>query len=402
MSDDEIRWLSAAEAAERLGVKVETVYAYVSRGVLNRAREHARGFAAADVELLAVRGRRSAGAKPAPLTVVSELTELGEDHIAYRGRNAVEVARELQFEAVARLLWGADDDQAAFTAARAAVALAASVCRGLPDAAWPLDRLRVAAAVLGSSDALRYDTSKPAVIATARGLIAGMVESLPRVAARQETRRETPALCERLWPRLTAQAAQPARVQVLDLALGLCADHGLSPSTLAVRIAASQRADPYSVVQTGLAALGGSLHGGAALAAEDLLREIEAGADASAVIGKRMRSGERIAGFGHAQHTRGDPRAEALLQALHPKFGSSRGLQAALHVLDVMRSRQLPGPNIDFALAALARSAHMIHGASEGIMAIARSAGWIAHALEEYRSPSTFPWQTLYVGPRHG
>jgi citrate synthase len=42
----------------------------------------------------------------------------------------------------------------------------------------------------------------------------------------------------------------------------------------------------------------------------------------------------------------------------------------------------------------------MIHGASEAIMAIARTAGWIAHALEEYREPSTFPWQTLYVGPR--
>ena len=116
MSDDEAGWLSAAEAAERLGVKVETVYAYVSRGVLSRARDHARGFAAAEVELLAARGRRSSTAKPAPLTVVSALTELGEDYIAYRGRNVVEVARELRFEAVARLLWGAEDDQAAFTA----------------------------------------------------------------------------------------------------------------------------------------------------------------------------------------------------------------------------------------------------------------------------------------------
>lgn len=402
MSDDDQRWLSAAEAAERLGVKVETVYAYVSRGVLSRAREHARGFSAADVERLAVRGRRSHGAKPAPLSVVSELTEVSEDRVAYRGRDAATLARTLRFEAVARLLWGAEDDQTPFAASRAAAALAAAVSGGLPEAAWPLDRLRVAAAVLGSSDALRYDTSKPAVIATARALLAGMVESLPRVATRQDARRETPALCERLWARLTAQAAQAARVQVLDLALGLCADHALSPSTLAVRIAASQRADPYSVVQTGLAALGGSLHGGAALAAEDLLREIEAGADASSVIGKRLRSGERIAGFGHALHTRADPRAVALLAALQPTFAHSRGLQAALRVLEVMRSRQLPGPNVDFALAALARAGHMIHGASEAIMAIGRTAGWIAHALEEYRAPSSFPWQALYVGPRTG
>jgi citrate synthase len=65
-----------------------------------------------------------------------------------------------------------------------------------------------------------------------------------------------------------------------------------------------------------------------------------------------------------------------------------------------MQARGLRAANIDFALAALARAAQMQPGASDAIMAIARVAGWIAHALEEYAQPSQFPWHTLYVGPR--
>lgn len=253
--------------------------------------------------------------------------------------------------------------------------------------------------MLGSSDALRFDVSAGAAIATARALLAGMVESLPRALQRPDKRPRAESLSQRLWTRLSTHAPEPARVLALDFALGLCADHALSPSTLAARIAASQRADPYSVVQTGLGALGGSLHGPASLAAEELLREVEAGADPSAVIGQRLRRGERIAGFGHAQHTAGDPRAKALLERVQTTFANQRGARAARDVERVMRERGLPAPNIDFALAGLARAGHMIHGASEAIMAIARSAGFIAHALEEYRRPTAFPWQALYVGP---
>ena len=72
---------------------------------------------------------------------------------------------------------------------------------------------------------------------------------------------------------------------------------------------------------------------------------------------------------------------------VHPR----RRQVIARDVERVMRERGLPAPNIDFALASLARAGHMLHGASEAIMAIARSAGFIAHALEEYRRPTAFP-----------
>jgi citrate synthase len=360
-------------------------------------------FEAAQVERLAMRGRRNTVPKPSALVVTTELTEVTPDAVRYRGQSALELARSLPFERVAEWLWGVPPEAAQpFLAPKAAVTLARTVSAALPDDAPPLERLRVIASVLGSTDPLRYDTSPGPVVATARALIAGLVEALPRASSPHGGgRAATPeALAPRLFAHLTAARPTAPRVRVLDAAMGLCADHALSPSTLAVRIAASQRADPYGVVQTGLGALSGALHGAASLSAEELIAEVEAGADPAHVIGARLRRGERIPGFGHALHSKADPRAPALLELVSESFEAKRAVSAAAEVQSVMRARGLPAPNIDWALAVFVRAAGMVHGASEAIMAIARAAGWIAHALEEYKSPSKFPWQALYVGPR--
>jgi citrate synthase len=394
--------LSAAEAAERLGVKLETVYAYVSRGLLQRSPgpDKESRFAREQVERLALRGRRSAQPKPASWVIATELTEVTQDAVRYRGKSALELAASMPFERVAEWLWAVPAEAAsAFVAPKAAVALARSIQAALPDDAPPLERLRVIASVLGSTDPLRYDTSPGPVQAGARGLIAGLVEALPRMAGKPGRKHADESLAARLYQQLTAARPLSARVHALDVAMGLCADHALSPSTLAVRIAASQRADLYGVVQTGLGALSGALHGAASLSAEELLAEVEAGSDPAQVIGARLRRGERIPGFGHALHGNGDPRAIALLELLDRTFERSRALHAAQQLAEVMAARGLPAPNIDWALAVFVRSAGMLHGASEAIMAVARVAGWIAHALEEYRSPTKFPWQALYVGP---
>lgn len=399
MNRNQTRLLTAAQAADRLQVKLETVYAYVSRGLLTRATGAAKQsrFDAAQVERLAVRGRRASTPKLQPLLVTSALTEITDDGVYYRGKDAIALARSVSFEHVAEWLWGVSArESAAFVAPKAATALARAVQSALPQAALPLERLRVIATVLGTTDELRYETSRGPVVATARALIAGMVDGLPGRGHKQPRGER---LAARLFARLAATPATGLRLRVLDTALGLCADHALSPSTLAARIAASQRADPYGVVQTGLGALSGALHGAASLAGEELLSEVEACGDPSPAIGSRLRRGERIPGFGQPLHPRGDPRAKALLAALPAAFPANRGVEAALAVERVMRERGLPPPNIDFALAALVRAASMTRGSSEAIMAIARVAGWIGHALEEYASPTKFPWRALYVGP---
>jgi citrate synthase len=394
--------LTAAEAARRLGVKVETVYAYVSRGLLPRAPTPRSGagrasrFSVADVDRLASRGRRAPQAtRPEGLLVETALTAVGEHEIRYRGRDAIELASELPFEQVAHILWGAPHaDPRPFEAQRAAVTLAHNVQAALPETAPPLERMRVIGVVLGSTDPLRFEMGEDAIRATARTLMAGMVESLPRIGRAPVGT----SLSARLWSRLGASPAKPARVRALDLALGLCADHALSPSTLAVRVAAAQRADAYAVVQTGLGALSGTLHGAASSLAEELIEEVESGVDAAQAIGARLRRGERIPGLGHGLHPGGDPRAPALLAAVPPAASNRKALRASEQLLKLASTRGLPPPNVDFALATLARACRMTPGGSEAIMAVARIAGWLAHALEEYASPTRFPTRALYVG----
>lgn len=408
MQDASRPYLSAADAARRLGVKLDTIYAYVSRGLLTRhGTEKQSRFEVAQVERLALRGRRGVVPKLQALVITTELTEVTPDAVRYRGQSALELARTSTFEHVAEWLWAVPAEAAQpFVAPKAAVTLARSISASLPQDAAPLERLRVIASVLGSTDPLRYDTSPGPVVATARALIAGLVESLPRLgvavggAGSRAAHAPPERLAARLYTQLTAARPTVARVRVLDAAMGLCADHALSPSTLAVRIAAAQLADPYGVVQTGLGALSGALHGAASLSAEELIAEVEAGADPAHVIGARLRRGERIPGFGHALHQKADPRAPVLLELVSESFESKRAVSAANEVVSVVRARGLPEPNIDWALAVLVRAAGMTHGASEAVMAIARIAGWIAHALEEYESPTKFPWQALYVGPR--
>jgi citrate synthase len=427
-------WLTAAEAAARLGVKPATLYAYVSRGVLARRRS-AEGqslFDPAEVERLARRGRprqRPTGASE--VVIESGITALGADRPYYRGRDALDLAVEASFEEVAEGLWTGSFDggpqpwlagAAALTAGRAASA-------ALPGNVLPLDRIQAIVPALAVTDPLRGNLDPGAVVDVGRTLIAGIVDCLPQGAAAQHAVRQGAAAQHAAVQGAAVQGAavqgaavQGAAVQGADMsiaarlaarlgaenrfidavraALVLLADHELAASTLAARVAASVRADPYAVVAAGLATVSGTLHGGASLGAEALLDAVADPADADETIGLRLRRGERIPGFGHAVYKSGDGRAGALLNRIsaaapdHPVLGSAQAVLAAA------RRRRLPEPNIDFALATLTRAAGMPTGAGEAIFAIARVAGWLAHAMEEYERRTPLRLRAIYIGPK--
>jgi citrate synthase len=190
-------------------------------------------------------------------------------------------------------------------------------------------------------------------------------------------------------------------------------------------VAASVRADPYAVASAGLAVVSGTLHGGASLGIEALLAEIDrpdraAGVGggqrpvrtpgggerlrdrAVAVVGARLRRGERLRGFGHRLYPDGDPRAGVLLDRLRAAAAESPRLAAVEALLEAAARRGLPEPNVDLALAALAHVAAMTRGAAEAIFAVARTAGWIAHALEEYERNTPIRPRAVYTGPSIG
>jgi citrate synthase len=123
---------------------------------------------------------------------------------------------------------------------------------------------------------------------------------------------------------------------------------------------------------------------------------------AAGVVGGRLRRGERLRGFGHRLYPGGDPRARALLDRLRATAAGSPRLAVVEALLDATARRGLPEPNVDLALAALAHVAGMVRGAGEAIFAVARTAGWIAHALEEYDRNTPIRPRAVYTGPAPG
>jgi len=417
--------LSTAEAAVRLGVKPATLYAYVSRGLLGRERSsdgRTSTFDPAEIDRLARPGRARRGRRPATdLVVPSALTAIDQGRPWYRGVAVTDLAATRTFEEVAEWLWtgrfpapatapsgpalggtvpaAGPGGPAPWQAAEAALDAGRRAQDALPRTALPLERIRVIAAALAAGDELRLELRPAAVTAAARSLIAGLVDCLPHPGP-------PPAgggsIAGRLWGGLSTAGPEPGLVGVLDAALVLLADHGLAASTVAARVAASVRADPYAVVSAGLATVSGTLHGGASLGIEALLDEVDRPERAATVVGARLRRGERLRGFGHRLYPDGDPRAGFLLARLRATAAGSPRMAVVDALLEATTRRGLPEPNVDLALAALAHVTAMTRGAAEAIFAVARTAGWIAHALEEYDRNTPIRPRAVYTGPALG
>lgn len=406
--------LTTAQAAELLGVKPATVYAYVSRGLLSSERApggRQSTFDAAAVEELArrTRGERDGvitGASGRMFALRTSITLIKDDRLWFRGVDAVELAGARAYEEVAEWLWtGRLRPGVRFTPPADLVDAARAAIAALPATAGQLDRLRAAAVAAASADPLRFELDRGAVIDTARNLIGTLVESLPVVTgSTTETGHATSSntserLAEQLWRRLTVAAPTDESVAALDGALALLADHELAVSTLAARVAASARAHPYAVVSAALGALDGPLHGAASGLAHRMLVEVLDRGTAAPVVAAYLRDGRRIPGIGHTIYRVQDPRATALFGLLDRMPEAADAVAAAREVCAVA-TRQAAPPNVDLALAALSVGTGMRADAGETIFAISRTAGWIAHALEEYaEAPLRLRLSAKYAGP---
>lgn len=393
--------IDATEAASRLGVKPATLYSYVSRGLLTSTRNAAGRRSLFDPAEVAALHRRAHPPHPQgpELVIESAVTALGVDRPFFRGRDALALAGAWTFEQTAEWLWSGTvvEPSPVWQPRSPAVSAAHEVQRALPASTLPIDRVMLAVTVLAVSDPMRHTVDPTAVIATGRALIAGMVEALP--AQRNLRGRSGDRTASRLWTRLSKASPDRELVRCLEAALVLLADHELAASTMAARIAASVKADPYAVVSSALGVVTGPMHGGASLGAERMLGEIAEPGQAAQVIGERLRRGERIPGVGHAVYKSGDRRADLLLDMLRVAAPNHPRLAVADAVLLELDARGLPAPNSDFAIATLGQMAGMVPGAGEVIFAVARTAGWLAHALEEYARTTPLRPRAVYVGP---
>ncbi|MDT3440803.1 MULTISPECIES: citrate synthase [unclassified Pseudofrankia] len=417
--------MTARAAAERLGVDVRTLYAYVSRGSLTRAGidEKRRSLYDADeVELLARHGRpRTHRRSRAGIDVAvgSAVSTIEPGRISYRGHDLGRLlADETPFEDVAELIWsGGAADRAPWSLPADIRAAATVAVASLGEQVGPLARMAVA--VAAAAPLLRGPVGD---LETGRRLVALLAESAGGPASGSETpdgspaagsvgpfrwggrapggrpgEREPPSgearvgsglssdgaraepfpLARGLWARLSPLASTPPRVRALNRALVVLADHELATSTLAARIAASVRSDLPACVLTALGTLDGELHGRVSDLVHRLLLDLaEPGLAAPDLAPLR-----RLATV-QPSHLGDDPRTAPLLEAVRRMAGAAERATMDQFLAHARDSGALS--SVDVALGVLCYVGRLPPGSAPAIFATARCVGWVAHVREEF------------------
>jgi citrate synthase len=384
-------WLTAKEALNRLGVRPQTLYAYVSRGRLEArsdAEDPRRSLYRAD-DVARLQSRKSRGRKAAAVAedaiawgepvMASAITTISGGRLYYRGRDAIELARAETLESVARWLRGHEGPSLRV--------------RKTPPWAPGADATARAFAMLAAQAAIQPPARgrAPKLLAAEAG---GLLDAFADAVAGVETETgtiQTPAIHSRL---AKAWNCEPVGADLIRRVLVLLADHELNASTFAARVAASTGASLAAAALAGLAALSGPLHG--AMGARVQAFVDEAGRiGAEAAVAERLAQGLPIPGFGHPLYPSGDPRARALLDAFTPppEFEAVR-LVAEAETGEIA--------NVDYALTALTVALGLPANAAFLLFAIGRCAGWMAHALEQLQTGRLIRPRARYIGPPVG
>jgi citrate synthase len=409
--------LTAAEAAERLGVKLGTLYAYVSRGWLKSYKRKVGRqalYRRADIEALRgvsmpERGRRArslpeaaswvtiaqprAEGPPAGVIVAeSAVSSIIDRRLAYRGFPIEEVVASASFEEICWLLWnGAPPNAAQAADLRArmnSVAIPDAVAAALAavrEDAPPLLRLEIMMPALAASE--RRHPARPQIEQAAT--IIGMMPLVIAGAGNRNGRAVSPSafdgIASGLIRRALGEVAEWERAAA-DRVLVACAEHELNASTFAARVVASTGADLYASVLAALCSLSGPIHGGACDRIEQMFAELERGAKLDSLLAGFTGKHLLPPGFGHAIYPNGDPRA-ALLKRAAAEITRRRGkrfYETALKIEDTVAKREGLRPNLDFYLTVCVRMLGLPPGSPAAVFALGRAAGWIAHSLEQY------------------
>ncbi|MBF9195413.1 citrate synthase [Microvirga terrestris] len=347
---------SAEVASSRLGISRASLYAYVSRGLIRSyASPHdprQRLYALDDVEALMERKARFRRPTVAAATALdwglpvleTSITQIRDGRLFYRGQDAIAITRTATLEDVARLLIGALDGNAFHHPSPIPGALT-------EPAFGPHDFVAQAIRLL----------SAPSVRETRGAEVAAILRMTAAAATGAD-----PGIQPIHRHLASAWKAPPQAADAIRRALVLCADHELSSSAFAVRVTASTGASLRNAVIAGLAALSGPYHGG---------------------MTERVRAFLNSPGtaphpaFRHRLYPEGDPRARALLENV-PLLASDAT------TLRVLAGVSGGSPSIDVALVVTERAYGLPTGAAFTLFAIGRTAGWLAHAIEQ-RSQAT-------------
>jgi len=188
---------------------------------------------------------------------------------------------------------------------------------------------------------------------------------------------------------------------VFDTLLVLHADHGLAASTFAARVTVSTLAGMHSAICAGLANLNGPLHGGANRKVIEMLEEIGGPERVEAYIDGMLARGQRIMGFGHRIYKTQDPRSRYLrrfAEELPRREGREDLLAVSSRIESLVYERKGIYPNVDFYSATVQEALGIPKEYFTCIFAVARTAGWVAHVMEQFRDNRLIRPTSKYIG----
>jgi citrate synthase len=383
-------WIPRGEALERLGVKPQTLYAYVSRGRI-AARPDPEDprrslYAAEDVVRLSDRtappGERRApsfagsAAGKNEAVIESAITAVVEGRLYFRGRDAAALAETATLEQAARLLWDAPEDPFLELKPRVDVTFPGG----------PRARAFAVLARRAEEDAAALGRGQRSLRREAASVLNEMVDAVagggPRLYLHQRL--------ARAW-----KVQTDAQADLIRRALVLSADHEMGPPTLAARVTATSGASLAACALAGLCALTGPALGGRMIQAANLVAEARRTRDARGVLRQQFAQGLEAPGFGHPLYPDGDPRAEALLRTV----ALPEDLADIARVGEAMTGEK---PNFDMALSLVCRHLDLPREAPFAVYAVGRTVGWLAHAIEQSASGSPVRARLRYVGLEPG
>jgi citrate synthase len=397
MSDLSEQTLSASEACQLLGVTPATLYSYVSRGLLtSHARDGERSKHYARDEVLRLAARRKDGRRAGHVAeqaidwgtpvLESRITQIEDGVMRYRGRDAMALARHATLEETACVLWEtADADPFAHAANIAAPAHWPVLREALRDR-LPLER---AMALLAAWPPMPDLTGAQWMRILAAALLDTEISNAPLHVQ-----------CRTAW------GVEASFDTVLRAALVACADHELNVSAFTVRCVTSAGVGLSASLTAGLAAVSGPRHSGDTLRVRELIEFVMASGDIAAGLSERIAQADHLGfadilpGFGHPLYPEpaGDPRGRLMLELLQQHAPELKKLQPLLAIAATGSALTGQSANVDFGLAAIEYALDLPRGAAQTLFVLGRSAGWIAHAMEQAASGSLIRPRARYVG----
>jgi citrate synthase len=392
--------MNREEVLAKLNIKAGTLYAYVSRGLIKTA-PHDDGrkslYLRSDVERVGSRKRgrepRSAAAEATMRwgepVLCSAITQITPNGPLYRNRSAVELATSgASFESVALLLMtGIWQDN---IGTWPAIATPPDVMRLLDAYAHNVTKtdigniLGMVSMALGMHGRGAAEIADASAVPAARLVIQSMAGCIGFLGPQRKfMERNAGESLAAFIIRAAGGKSSPEALRAMNGALTVLADNELAPATFAARVAASTNTDIFNCVATAIGSHVGFSTGTSTEKIETLLLPEKASGDVANRLDLVREYGASLFGFNHPLYPQGDARAGLILQLVRELKKPTPRIRATLDFLTLAEDRLAAQPSVAIALVTLSRALSLPDGTATAIWIVGRTAGWVAHALEQ-------------------